>query len=470
MSKNIFFIGPASVGKTTVGKLLAQKIGYDFIDIDKVFCERVALIPDYIKVKGYAGYCETNSSLTDSLIEEHPTGTVFATPSGFLAHEDSPHLIKKHLNVISCGISVLLLPSPDPLNGVDAVVQRQSQRWKDVTPEIERERFLARFGKYKDHGDIKVFSLESPDLIADAICGELKSFEICYPLSMSTLLIDGRAARDAAMPGLIGQVKSLIRPPHLAIIQVGDRPDSTSYIKAKQAFAAKIGVKIKHVHVPESVTEKDLLEKIAALNADTDVQGIIVQLPLPLTLDRDAILEAVAPHKDADGLTSFNVKRWTEGLDGALMPATARGVKELLGYYKIDLFGKHVVVVGRSMLVGKPIAAYALNENATVTVVHSKTADLAEETRRADVLIVAAGRPKLINADHVREGTIVIDVGINTVKGEKLEDEIADKKLVGDVDFEAVQSIASAITPVPGGVGPMTVLGLFENLIDLCKN
>ena len=287
---------------------------------------------------------------------------------------------------------------------------------------------------------------------------------------MSTLILDGRIAREARMPELVARVKDLVRPPQLAIIQVGDRADTAAYIRAKTAFAGKIGAKVRHVHLAESVTERDVLEKIAALNADPDIHGIIVQMPLPLTIDRDAIIEAVDPRKDVDGLTSFNVRRWLVGRDDAILPATARGVKELLAHYRIELFGKRVVVVGRSLLVGKPIAAYALNENATVTVVHSRTSDLAEETSRADVLIVAAGRPGLIGADHVQEGAVVIDVGINTVKGDKLEDEVetAGRKLVGDVDFEAMKGLVSAITPVPGGVGPMTVLGLYENLLDLC--
>ena len=285
---------------------------------------------------------------------------------------------------------------------------------------------------------------------------------------MSTLILDGKVVRAAGLPELKARIEALMKPPTLAIIQVGDREDSTSYIKAKTAFGEKLGVKIKHIKLAEKISEQELIAKISECNQDETIKGIIVQLPLPIALDQDAIIEAISPKKDVDGLTSFNVKRWLEGREDAVIPGTTRGVKELLEYYKIDLFGKHVVVVGRSMLVGKPIAAYCLNENASVTICHSKTADLASETKRADVLIVAAGKPGLIGANHVREGTVVVDVGINTVKGEKLEDEIPSKKLVGDVDFEAVKDIASAISPVPGGVGPMTVLAIFENLADLC--
>lgn len=285
---------------------------------------------------------------------------------------------------------------------------------------------------------------------------------------MSAQILNGRVVRDALVNELAKTVDGLLKPPVLAIIQVGNREDSNAYIAQKSSFGEKIGVKIKHLKLPESVTQEELVARVWECNEDESIKGIIVQLPLPMTIDQDAVIEAISPQKDVDGLTSRNVKLWLEGREAGVIPATTRGVKELLEYYRIGLFGKHVVVVGRSMLVGKPLAAFALNESASVTVCHSKTPNLAEETKKADVLIVAAGRPALIGADHVREGAIVIDVGINTVKGEKLEDEIPARKLVGDVDFEAVKEIASAVSPVPGGVGPMTVLALFENLADLC--
>jgi len=287
---------------------------------------------------------------------------------------------------------------------------------------------------------------------------------------MSTLILDGCAVRDARLAELKKAIQGLAKKPVLAIIQVGDRPDSNSYIKAKSLFAEKIGVNVKHVRLAEDIREEELIAKVRECNEDDIVKGIIVQLPLPIELDQDAVIEAIAPHKDVDGLTSFNVKRWLEGREDAILPATTRGVKELLEYYKIDLFGKRAVVVGRSMLVGKPLAAFCLNENASVTICHSKTADLADVTKKADILIVAAGKPGLITAAYVREGAVVVDVGTNTVKGDKLEDEIAGRKLVGDVAFDEVKDIASAISPVPGGAGPMTVLALFENLLELIDN
>lgn len=286
---------------------------------------------------------------------------------------------------------------------------------------------------------------------------------------MSTLILNGRDVRDARMAELKARLAKLIAPPALAIIQVGNREDSNAYISAKMKFAEKLGVPVRHIRVAETISEKELIVKVWECNEDQSVKGIIVQLPLPIEIDQDAVIDAISPMKDVDALTSANVKNWLQGAENALLPATTRGVKELLAYYKINLFGKHVVVVGRSMLVGKPLAAFALNESASVTVCHSKTPDLAAETKKADILIVAAGKPRLITAGHVSEGAVVVDVGINTAKGEKLEEEVEGRKIVGDADYDSVSAIASAITPVPGGVGPMTVLSVFENLADLCQ-
>ncbi len=277
---------------------------------------------------------------------------------------------------------------------------------------------------------------------------------------MSATLIDGRIVRDIRIANLKERLATLSYIPTLAIIQVGDRPDSTAFIRAKKAFALKIGFKENHIKVDEGISEKELIDIVKSCNIDPAIHGIIVQLPLPLHIERDAIIDAIDPRKDADGLTAINTKRWLEGREDAVMPATARGIRELFRYYNIDLFGKPVTVVGRSMLVGKPIAAMCLNENATVTVCHSKTPHLVEETTKADILIVATGRPGLIQAKHVKRGAVVIDVGITRT---------AENILTGDVDFDSVKDVAGAISPVPGGVGPMTVCALFENLIDLCK-
>lgn len=173
MEKNVFMIGPASVGKSTVGKLLATKINYRFVDIDLEFCRRIKLVPDYMREFGYVGYCEANSALADKLIKENPTRTVFATPAGYLVHEAAPHIVKKNLGAISTGISVLLLPSEDPAHGVHEIVRRQLFRWDEAKEQNEREKFLTRFGKYEKYGDIKIYSLEGPELVAEKIIAEL---------------------------------------------------------------------------------------------------------------------------------------------------------------------------------------------------------------------------------------------------------------------------------------------------------
>lgn len=175
MRKNVFFVGPASVGKSTIAELLAHKIRYKFVDIDREFCNRVELIPVYVNSKGYPAYCEANSALVDELVSENPEETVFATPSGFLVHEESSHLVEKHLTLIGAGISILLLPDKDPYKGVETIVARQVNRWNDVKPERERQKFLSRFDKYKSYGDIKIFSMENPEFITSMIIEELSN-------------------------------------------------------------------------------------------------------------------------------------------------------------------------------------------------------------------------------------------------------------------------------------------------------
>ena len=281
------------------------------------------------------------------------------------------------------------------------------------------------------------------------------------------IILDGKVVRAARKQALIERISARATElgasssiPCLAIIQVGSRPDSTSFIQAKKKFAAEIGVKEIHIQISETANSAEIVSHISKLNADASVHGIIVQLPLPAHIDRDAVIAAIDPEKDTDGLTPHHVNGWLEGREDAVWPATARGIREMLAHYDISLFGKKVVVIGRSMLVGKPIAAMCLNENATVTVAHSQTPDLAAVTRLADVVIVAIGKSRFIGTDHLRDGQIVVDVGINT--------EVADgaRKLVGDVDYASVRDVVTAISPVPGGVGQMTVLALFENLID----
>ena len=278
-------------------------------------------------------------------------------------------------------------------------------------------------------------------------------------------ILDGRIVRDSLIPVLSDRVKSLAARtptciPMLAIIQVGNRPDSTAFIKVKRSFAKKIGVNERHIQLPEISSQHQIVETIQKCNEDREVTGIIVQLPLPEGIDRDVVIDAIDPRKDVDGLTAHNSKLWFEGNSAAVWPATARGIRELLKYYGISLAGKEVAVIGRSMLVGKPIAAMCLAANATVTVCHSKTPDLVAETLKADVIISATGKIGLITAQHVKPGAVVIDVGISRTE---------EGTLTGDVDFDSVKDKVAAISPVPGGVGPMTVCALFENLLDLAE-
>ena len=277
---------------------------------------------------------------------------------------------------------------------------------------------------------------------------------------MSAIIISGRTARDVRVPKLIEKVRSFSYIPKLAIIQVGDRPDSTAYINAKKAFARKIGVETEHIHFKENVSQDEVIAQIKTFNASAKVQGIIVQLPLPAHVDRTTAIESIEPKKDVDGLTSTNYDKLLVGDSTAIVPATARGVRELFVHYNILLKGKKVAIVGRSRLVGTPIALFCKNSGAEVIVCHSKTLDLAQETKQADIVIVAVGKPGLVGMQHIKKDAIVIDIGISKT---------VDGNLKGDVEFESVKDIASMITPVPGGVGPMTVLGLFENVIDACQ-
>lgn len=285
---------------------------------------------------------------------------------------------------------------------------------------------------------------------------------LCSPI-MGARILDGRKVRESLLPKLMEKIRGLSIIPTLAIIQMGDRMDSTSYIRAKKAFAKKIGVNEKHIQLSENISQEKVIDIVRECNADPNIQGIVVQLPLPAHIDRDLIVNTIDPKKDVDALTVVNIGKWSEDNIGkvrpSLIPATARGVRELLDFYKISLRNKKVTVVGRSELVGKPIATMCKNGGAVVTVCHSKTPDLVIETKKADIIICAVGKPGLIQAKHVSEGQIIIDVGINRKE---------DGTLVGDVDFESVKNIVAGITPVPGGVGQMTVFALFENLVDLC--
>lgn len=286
------------------------------------------------------------------------------------------------------------------------------------------------------------------------------------PQSIAKIL-NGKLVRDEIALKLQKKVSSMKIQPAISIIQVGELPASSVFIRQKKLFGEKIGVKVEHHLFPSTISEKELLAEIEQLNIDPTIQGIIVQLPLPAHINKNVIIESIDPYKDVDGLHSINVKKlWTEDSTG-ITPATAKGIMTLCKYYGIHVEGKKVTVVGRSALVGQPIAQCFLNAGATVTICHKQTKKLHEHTSMADIVVVATGVPRLIKEKHVRKGQIVIDVGITSIE-KKIKNQIV-KKIVGDVDFEKVSKIVKAITPVPGGVGPMTVLSLFENVIEAAE-
>lgn len=242
----------------------------------------------------------------------------------------------------------------------------------------------------------------------------------------------------------------------LAVIQVGNDPASSVYVNNKHKACAYVGIRSLVYALPEETTEEQLLELIADLNAREDVHGILVQLPLPKHIKEETVLLSIDPKKDVDGFHPMNVGNLNVGRK-AYVSCTPAGIIELLKRSNIEIEGKECVVIGRSNIVGKPMATLMLQENATVTICHSRTKNLKEVAKRADILIVAIGKPKFVTAEYVKEGAVVIDVGIH--RNEQ-------NKLCGDVDFESVEPLASAITPVPGGVGPMTIAMLMKNCVE----
>lgn len=274
-------------------------------------------------------------------------------------------------------------------------------------------------------------------------------------------ILEAKTIRDEAINQFKKRVENFPFKLTLAIIQIGTNEESSAYIRQKKIFAEKIGVVVKHLELDANVDQNQIINEIKNLNEDKNIHGIIVQLPLPKNLNEYEIIEAIDPQKDIDGLTSKNWKLLGENSSKAFVPATAQGILNLLNYYHIDIAGKHVVIIGRSMLVGKSMALLMLNNNATVTIAHSKTKNLQEITRLADILIVAIGEPRFIDASYVRKEQVIIDVGINVEVDSEQK-----RVLCGDVNFEEVKGIVSAISPAPGGVGLMTVVALFGNLIE----
>jgi methylenetetrahydrofolate dehydrogenase (NADP+) / methenyltetrahydrofolate cyclohydrolase len=281
-------------------------------------------------------------------------------------------------------------------------------------------------------------------------------------MSTATIL-DGKALAQKMQGELKTKIDRLQpqigRPPGLAVLMVGDNPASAAYVKGKETACAKIGINSFGKHFPITATQAELTAVIHQLNNDDRVDGILVQLPLPDHLDSVALLYEIAPHKDADGLHPLNLGHLVRSEPG-LRSCTPAGVMRLLAEYNLEVAGKTAVVVGRSILVGKPLALMLLDANATVTIAHSKTPDLAAVCCQADILVAAVGREQMITADMVKPGAIAIDVGIN-----RITQPDGKSRLVGDMNFDGILSIASYLTPVPGGIGAMTVTMLLENTV-----
>ena len=276
---------------------------------------------------------------------------------------------------------------------------------------------------------------------------------------MTARIIDGKGIAAEIRGDLKKQVAELTaqgKTPGLEVILVGDDPASTVYVRNKERACKEVGINSTVHRLPAETTREELLGLIEKLNNDATVHGILVQLPLPSHLDEDEVINAISPKKDVDGFHPINAGKLLIGDDDAFVACTPAGVLELVKRTGVPIKGQNVVIVGRSNIVGKPAAVLFLREHATVTVCHSRTKDVAEECRRADILIAAVGRPEMIKKDWVKPGAVVIDVGINRVDG----------KLVGDVDFENVKEVAGAITPVPGGVGPMTIAMLLRATVE----
>lgn len=281
-------------------------------------------------------------------------------------------------------------------------------------------------------------------------------------------VLDGRrlaAAIEQRLTALIRDRLDLVgRPPGLAVLRVGDDPASGVYVANKEKACDRVGIRNLGAHLGASTSAPEVLAVIERLNADPQVDGILLQLPLPAGLREGPLLAAIDPEKDADGLHTLNLGRLVKGEPGP-RSCTPAGVMALLRQAQVSLEGCRAVVVGRSMLVGKPMALMLQAANATVSVAHSHTRDLAALTRQAEVLVVAAGRPRLIGAEHVSPGTVVVDVGIHQLPSSASDGPTGAKKLCGDVNFQEVEPLASAISPVPGGVGPMTVTMLLLNTV-----
>lgn len=277
-------------------------------------------------------------------------------------------------------------------------------------------------------------------------------------------ILDGRAVSDSLLAEVSREIEALKSKgisPKLVVVVVGEDPASAVYVGKKEEACKKVGMLSERVALPASTTQEELLKKIDELNKDTSVTGMIVQLPLPAGIEAPLVIKAIDPYKDVDGFHAYNVGKMFLSKDFEDMaPCTPKGITKILDFYKIDVAGMDAVVIGRSNIVGKPMTAMLLNRDATVTCCHSRTKDLGRFTREADLVVVAVGRPKFLTANMVKEGAIVIDVGMHRME---------DGKLCGDADLESMKDKVAAYTPVPGGVGPMTVACLLMNTVTAAK-
>ncbi|MCG7345169.1 bifunctional methylenetetrahydrofolate dehydrogenase/methenyltetrahydrofolate cyclohydrolase FolD [Sporosarcina sp. ACRSL] len=280
---------------------------------------------------------------------------------------------------------------------------------------------------------------------------------------MTAKLIDGIAIGKelrAEIKNGVSELEESSCVPGLAVILVGEDPASQTYVKNKQKSSVEVGMKSELIRLPATVTEQELLDHVQQLNNDDSIHGILVQLPLPKHINEDLVIQAINPNKDVDGFHPQNVGKMMIGQE-TFLPCTPHGIMEMLKRTGVEIAGKHAVIIGRSNIVGKPMGQLLLQKDATVTYCHSRTKDLPSFTKQADILIVAIGRAKFVTDEHIKEGAVVIDVGMN-------RDE--NGKLCGDVDFEKAEKVASAITPVPGGVGPMTITMLLKNTLQSAES
>lgn len=270
------------------------------------------------------------------------------------------------------------------------------------------------------------------------------------------MLIDGKMIADKCREGLKTKIEEMPVKPSLAVVRIGDDAASSIYVRLKHKMCEELGIKFTEYHLEKDTTQEELLDLIKKLNEDKSINGILLQSPIPYHLNILEAFKAISPEKDVDGFTPLNAGRLVQGQE-CFAACTPLGIMKLLEEYNIEIAGKNAVVIGRSNIVGRPMAELLLNANATVTICHSHTKNLSEITKTADILVVAIGNPKFITADMVKDGAVVIDVGINRV--------IDSKRIIGDVDFDSVKDKCSYITPVPGGVGPMTIITLMGNVV-----